>query len=39
MNQNHSPNLVDLGNYTLCNQMVLGKGATGIVYKGTIIIT
>jgi hypothetical protein len=34
-NQHQFPSSLDLGNYTLCKQAVLGKGATGTVYRGT----
>lgn len=32
----HSHGFVPIGNYTLCSQMVLGKGATGTVFRGII---
>lgn len=34
MNSNHCQTNESIGNYTLLPQEILGKGATGIVYKG-----
>ena len=39
MNSNHCQTNKNIGNYTLLPQEILGKGATGIVYKGVHNIT
>jgi hypothetical protein len=38
-NQNFLPSQLTIGNYTILTNEVLGKGATGTVYKGTIFNT